>query len=70
MAPGSSKLLTEMSTSNLSGVMGGRRVRLTILPPSVSHCLDNMGVPKSHNAMGVHGLLQGELSLFMFVPNM
>jgi hypothetical protein len=37
MALGSTQPLTEMSTRNLSGgVKGGRRVRLTNLPPSVS----------------------------------
>jgi hypothetical protein len=37
MALGSSQPLTEMSTKNLpGGVKGGRRVRLTTLPPSVS----------------------------------
>jgi hypothetical protein len=36
MALGSTQPLTEMSTRNLSGVKGERRVRLTILPPSVS----------------------------------
>jgi hypothetical protein len=33
---GSTRPLTEMSTRNLPGVKGGRRVRLTTLPPSVS----------------------------------
>jgi hypothetical protein len=37
MALGSTQPLTEMSTRNLpGGVKGGRRVRLTTLPPSVS----------------------------------
>jgi hypothetical protein len=37
MALGSAEPLTEMSTRNLpGGVKGGRRVRLTTLPPSVS----------------------------------
>jgi hypothetical protein len=38
MALESTQPLTEMSTRNLPGVNGGRRVRMTILPPSVS-CL-------------------------------
>jgi hypothetical protein len=35
MALGSTQPLTEMSTTNLAGVKGGRRVRLTISPLSV-----------------------------------
>jgi hypothetical protein len=36
MALGLTQPLTEMSTRNLPGVKGGRHVRLTTLPPSVS----------------------------------
>jgi hypothetical protein len=36
MALGLTQPLTEMSTRNLPGVKGGRRVRLTTLPSSVS----------------------------------
>jgi hypothetical protein len=36
MALGSTQPLTEMSTTNLPGVKGGRRVRLTTSPPSMS----------------------------------
>jgi hypothetical protein len=55
-----------MSTRNLSGrgVKGGRRVRLTTSPPSVSRlCRENVGASTSNNPMGLHGLLQGYLYL-------
>jgi hypothetical protein len=66
MALGSTQSLTEMSTRNLSGgVKDGRRVRLIILPPSVSRLSrENVEASTSHNPMGLHGLLQGYLYLF------
>jgi hypothetical protein len=37
-----------------------QRVRLTNLPPSVSQqSIENVGASRSHNPMGLHGLLQG-----------
>jgi hypothetical protein len=46
-------------------VKGGRRVRLTTLPPSVSRLSkENVGASTSHNPMGLHGLLQGYLYIF------
>jgi hypothetical protein len=42
------------------GVKGGRRVRLTTLPPYVRRLSkENEGASTSHNPMGFHGLLQG-----------
>jgi hypothetical protein len=42
------------------GVKGGRRLRLTTLPPSVRQLSrQNVGASTSHSPMGLHGLLQG-----------
>jgi hypothetical protein len=46
------------------GVKGGRRVRLTTSPPSVSRSSTNVGASTSHNPIGLYGLLQGWLFLF------
>jgi hypothetical protein len=42
---------------NILWVKGGLRVRLTILPPSVSRLSrENVGASTSHNPVGLHGL--------------
>jgi hypothetical protein len=62
MALGSTQPLTEMSTRNLPGGVGGQRVSLTTLPPSLSRLSrENVGASTSHNPMGLHGLLQRQL---------
>jgi hypothetical protein len=70
MALGSTQPLTEMSTTNPpGGIKGGRRVRLTTLPPSVSRLSrENVGASTSHNPMDLHGLLQGQLYLYIKDP--
>jgi hypothetical protein len=46
-------------------VTGGLRVRLTILPPSVSRLSkENVGASTSHNPVSLHGLLQEYLYHF------
>jgi hypothetical protein len=46
------------------GVKGGRRLRLTTLMSSVSRLSrEDVGVSTTHNPMGLHGLLQGQLYL-------
>jgi hypothetical protein len=48
------------------GVKGSRCIRLTTLPPSVSWLSrENVGAFKSHNPMGLHGLLQGIVLPFL-----
>jgi hypothetical protein len=64
---GSTQPLTDMSTKIFLGVKGGRRIRLTTWPPSVSWLSrENVGASTSHNPVGRHGLSEGEL-YFCFI---
>jgi hypothetical protein len=69
MALGSTQPQREMSTKNLpgdKGRAGGRAARKADnLTPSVSRLSRNYGSLESHNHMGLHGLLQGELLSFL-----
>jgi hypothetical protein len=54
-----SQFRTEYQESS-RGIKGGRHVRLTALPLSVSRLSrENVGASTSHNPMGLHGRLQG-----------
>jgi len=60
MALGSTQPVTEMSTRSISWGNGGRRVGLTILPPSCADCLRILEVSTSWVPKG--------LSSFTFNP--
>jgi hypothetical protein len=49
------------------GIKGGRRVGLTTHRYLYVDCLETVGASTSHNPMGLHGLLQGELYLYLYV---
>jgi hypothetical protein len=70
MAVGSTWPLTEMSTRNLSGGGGGdRRIRLTILPPSVSRSSRRCGsLDLSHPYGPTWPVIGTALSFFTFMP--
>jgi hypothetical protein len=53
------------------GIKGGRRVKLTTLPSFVSRLSrENVGASTSHNPMGLHGLLQEQLYIFLALLNL
>jgi hypothetical protein len=57
MALWSTHSLTEINTRSLPGVKGGRRVRLTTLPQTMSRLSrENVVVSTSHVPVGLHGL--------------
>jgi hypothetical protein len=63
MALGSTQPLKEISTRNLPRVKSGRRVGLTILPPSVSRMSENVGASTSRNPKGLQGLYRDNFTL-------
>jgi hypothetical protein len=66
MALGSTQPLAEMRTRNLPGGKGRPVCKTITLSPSVSQLsTENVGASTSHNPMGLHGLLQGQLYLFV-----
>jgi hypothetical protein len=65
MSLGSTQPLREINTRNLPGVKGRPACmadNLTALCEPIF--LENVGTSTSHNPMGLHGLLQGQLYLF------
>jgi hypothetical protein len=64
MALGLTQRLTEMSTRNLPGGKGqpARKADLTAICEPI---VENVGASTSHNPIGLHGLLQGELDLIL-----
>jgi hypothetical protein len=60
MALWSTEPLTEMSTRNIPGGKGR--------PARKADNLENVGASMSHNCMDLHGLLQGQLYVYL-VPN-
>jgi hypothetical protein len=67
MALGSTQPLTEISTRIFLGVKSGRRVGLTILPPSVNRMSKNVRTSTSHNPKGLHGLYRDSFTLYEFL---
>jgi hypothetical protein len=67
MAPGSTQPLTEISTKNIPG---GGKVQPAHKADNLTAICEltvyrkNVGASTSHNPMGLHGLLQGQLLLF------
>jgi hypothetical protein len=66
MAVGSTRPLTEMSTRNLPGAKGSRRVRLTTLPPSMSRLYRKMWEPQRLTTLWASTACHRES--FMFWP--
>jgi hypothetical protein len=59
MVLGSTQSLAERVPGIFLGVKGGRRLRLTTSPPSVSQYLENVGASMYPTPLGLQGPLQG-----------
>ena len=65
MALGSTQPLVKMSTRNIPGGKGGRRVRLTTSPLSRAECREIWGPKRPGTFWATPGLLGTPLSLFI-----
>jgi hypothetical protein len=70
MALGSTQLLIEMSTRNISWGKDGQCLGLKTLPPSCADCLEILGASTSWNPQGLSRSLQGFIYVYTHSPGL